>query len=220
MALLDKIRTFVEIRLAEKTQKKILDMIVSMNSRFAAEEWKVRWVHPDNVHLTLRFLGDIDSPMVDLIRDHLMPLGQMTPFRMTVKGIGAFPSFGSPRIIWVGIEDSEKKLEVLAEKMEGALEKMGFKPETRKFRPHITIGRVARRGSKPLVDLVGDLGEEFFGEDEVREFVFMKSELTPQRAVHTPLWSIAFKHRRPEPAVEEKAELKVEEEPPKMAEEP
>ena len=73
----------------------------------------------------------------------------------------------------------------------------------RKFRPHITIGRVVRRGVRPLEDLIGGYGEELFGVDEVREFVFMKSILGREHALHAPLWNVALRQRREEPRNDE-----------------
>ena len=206
MEPLEKIRTFIEVRLSQATHRKIIDFLAHKKPLFDQGEWKVRWVHPDNVHLTLRFIGDIDEPLVTTIRKRLQHLSHMNAFGITVKGLGAFPSFGSPRVIWVGIEDERERLGNLTEKINDELVGLGFKPETRKFRPHVTIGRVVRRGSVPLVDLIGDCSEELFGQDEVKEFIFMKSVLTSQRAVHTPLFNVAFARRRDEHRRQERRE--------------
>jgi 2'-5' RNA ligase len=196
MKPLEKIRTFIEVRLSEKTQKRIIEFSADRNEEFKKEGWKVRWVHPDNVHLTIRFLGDIHAPLVNAVRDALSPLSQLNPFPFAVKGVGAFPSFGSPRVIWVGIADPDERLAQLAARIDDRLASVGFKSEARKFRPHVTIGRVSRRGSTPLADLIGSYDEELFGEEEVREFQFMKSQLGRDRAVHTPLFNVAFRIRR------------------------
>ena len=204
MKPLEKIRTFIEVRLSQATQKTIIDFLAKKKPLFDKGGWKVRWVHPDNVHLTLRFIGDMDAPMVTTVSERLQRLSHTPVFGITVKGLGAFPSFGSPRVIWVGIEDEQENLRSLAEKINDELVALGFKSETRKLRPHVTIGRVARRGSVPLVDLIGDCSEELFGEDEVKECIFMKSVLTSKRAVHTPLFSVTFARRRSEPGREER----------------
>jgi len=206
MKPLEKIRTFIEVRLSEKTQRKILDFVVARNEEFKKEDWKVRWVHPDNVHLTMRFLGDIDLPLVGMIREKLTALSSLGSFPVAVRGVGAFPSFGSPRVIWVGIDDREGKLTQLAGRIEEKLVDIGFRSEGKKFRPHITIGRVNRRGPKSLADLIGAFEQEEFGHDEVREFVFMKSELYRDHALHTPLWNVQLRARRSEPPPEPPAE--------------
>ncbi|MFH1435173.1 MAG: RNA 2',3'-cyclic phosphodiesterase [Pseudomonadota bacterium] len=206
MKPLNMVRTFIEVRLSQATHRNIIDFLARKKPLFEKGNWIVRWVHPDNVHITLRFIGDMDAPLVSMVKERLQRLSQINAFGITVKGLGAFPSFGSPRVIWVGIEDEKERLGNLAARINDELGGLGFKSETRKFRPHVTIGRVARRGSVPLVDLIGDCSEEPFGEDEVKECIFMKSVLTTERAVHTPLFSVAFIRRRSEPRREERRE--------------
>ena len=206
MKPLEKIRTFIEVRLSQATHRNIIDFLAKKKPLFDKGGWNVRWVHPDNVHLTLRFIGNMDESMVAMVSKQLQRLSHINAFRITVNGLGAFPSFGSPRVIWVGIEDEKERLGNLAARINDELVGLGFKSETRKLRPHITIGRVARRGSVPLVDLIGDCSEELFGEDEVKECVFMKSVLARERAVHTPLFSVTLFRRREERRQERRKE--------------
>lgn len=109
---------------------------------------RVRWVRPSNLHLTLRFLGDVDRSAVPeleaAIRAELHSIGR---FEVTFCGIGMFPNWRRPRIIWAKVIEGHEKLIELAKSVNYGLEKAGFSQETRPFRPHLTLGRVVQFSS-------------------------------------------------------------------------
>ena len=107
----------------------------------------VRWVREEGIHVTLRFLGEVDEQRVAALEEALAgAVRQARPFGLTVGGVGAFPSMARPRVLWVGLE-RHPALELLANDVEHALMSLGFEPELRPFHPHVTLGRV-ERGAK------------------------------------------------------------------------
>ena len=143
-----------------------------------------RWVRPENVHLTLRFLGEVPD---DRVAGHheawRRAAAECGPVRLEIGGAGVFPPRGAPRVLWCGVSANHPagEIERLAAALEGAARDEGFAPERRPFRPHLTLAR-ARRGERPGVpagDSVGALGEV-----EAREVVLFRSRLSPQGATY------------------------------------
>jgi RNA 2',3'-cyclic 3'-phosphodiesterase len=130
------IRAFIAVQIAPKTIEKISEAISQLKLCVPG----VRWIQPSNLHVTLKFLGNIEEAKVDPIaqalRDHLRPFSR---FIISAKAIGVFPDPTRPRVLWVGLEGT--RLAVLASAVERALEPLSFLPEKRGFQPHLTIGR-------------------------------------------------------------------------------
>jgi 2'-5' RNA ligase len=149
----------------------------------------VKWVHPENIHLTLKFFANIEESRVDPILQTIEdPIQATSRFSIKVQGMGAFPHPKNPRVIWVGLVDGERVLITFQKELEGALAKIGFEPEGRPFQPHLTVGRV--RTSRGKTDLIGKMEkhrEEEFGHIEVEEIVLFRSELKPTGPIYTPL---------------------------------
>lgn len=146
----------------------------------------VRWVPQENLHVTIRFLGDVEPARVASVEEAIRTTvkGQEAiPVRL--QGLGAFPSPGKPRVIWCGMSHGGAQLTEIAGTLEKALQRLGFPPEKR-FHPHVTLARVKPRArpaplaletwpSPPVLDLVID------------ELVLMKSTLLPRGSEYTPL---------------------------------
>jgi 2'-5' RNA ligase len=112
---------------------------------------EAKWVDERQLHLTIRFIGEVDSRLFDGIKDNLAEVSESS-FILTIKGVGCFPPRKSPRVLWVGIENNETLIR-LAEKVERTLvEKNGLEPDHRKFSPHITIARFR----EPATDKISD----------------------------------------------------------------
>lgn len=119
----------------------------------------VRWVVADGFHVTLKFLGEVDPAQREPIGAALTgAVRRLKPFDVTLGGIGAFPSFDRPRVVWLGVEH-HPALELLANDVEHALRPFGFESELRPFQPHVTIGRTQRdaasSATQPLETLAG-----------------------------------------------------------------
>lgn len=137
-----RIRAFVALPLPEEARARLGGL-----RRAADPAAPVRWVAPDAMHLTLKFLGEIEPERADAVKAALGKLGwDRGAFEFTLAGIGGFPSLARPRVLWAGVTDGAAAVAALAERVEAALEPLGFPREDRRFTPHLTIGRVKDAG--------------------------------------------------------------------------
>jgi 2'-5' RNA ligase len=182
------IRSFLAIELPATVQAKI----GKIEEAAKATSADVRWVSPGKIHLTLKFFGNIEESKIDSIAAAIQgPIGAAKPFHLSVRGTGAFPNLRNPRVIWIGLVDGEGGLAALQKEVESSLEKIGFEPEDRPFRPHLTLGRVkSNRGKEDLIRSVEKYREEEIGTFQVERVVLFKSDLTPTGPIYTSLREI------------------------------
>ncbi len=183
------IRAFIAINIDPRIIREISEAIVQL--RRAIPE--VRWVAPDKIHLTIKFLGDIEPSRVDPIANALEQALKVFPrFTISAKGLGVFPALRRPRVLWVGLEGSQ--LVKLAAKVEAALEPLGFVPEGRGFQPHLTIGRWRQFDgtSKKLAEELERWKRYEFGVSQVEAVALFQSVLKPDGALHQPLRVVAI----------------------------
>ena len=139
-------RTFVAVPLPEDVHRALGALQRSMPRRAGDV---VRWVEPDAIHLTLRFLGGIDPDRVGPISEGLSEAAARSArFTLKLDGPGAFPSLRRPRVLWVGLSGETDRLKQLHGRVEGALVRAGFDPEDRGFQPHLTVGRIRERAPR------------------------------------------------------------------------
>ncbi len=151
-----KIRTFVAVDVAEAVRERAAQLIELL--RGAGGD--VKWVEPHNLHLTLKFLGDVAETEVNSVCQAVARAAAgMPPFLMSVQGAGAFPHIGRPRTIWIGVEEGTEPLQSLQRAVDKALKPLGFPKEQRAFHPHLTLGRI-RRGGPELHALSDRLREQ------------------------------------------------------------
>ncbi len=177
-------RTFVAVELDDACRRGLLDAIESLQR----EAEGVRWVREDQLHLTLKFIGELDErDLPDTIECLQDAVGEVGPFTMRVGGLSGFPPRGTPRVIHVGVEEPTGALMALQEAVEENLaEGVGIKPESRRYIPHVTLGRVKKRSLCPSLDeMRGVLESDDFGAVEVQSMVLMKSDLKPTGAVYS-----------------------------------
>lgn len=184
------IRTFVALDLPVNVQKELAAFCAPLQRLDVA----VSWIRPDRIHLTLKFLGNVEESTVEAIGEALRgAVETVRPFQLRSGGCGAFPSMREMRVIWVGVHGDLEPLTDLHRRVEGALERLGFARENRPFRAHLTLGRVkGRRGLKVLQEALiarqAYQGVIF----DVSEVVLYKSELKPEGAQYTPLKRLPF----------------------------
>jgi len=149
----------------------------------------ISWSRPDGIHLTIKFLGDVEEGKIKEIGKVLERIAEgITPFRLLVEGVGAFPTISSPRVIWVGVKTEGENLLVLQKGLEEGLAQLGFEKETRPFQPHLTLGRIRYlEDKKGLVESYRALGDIKLGGFLVEGIILFKSELKPTGAVYTKL---------------------------------
>jgi 2'-5' RNA ligase len=188
----ERLRCFIAIDIAAPVCAALRDVI----EQFARRKSDVRWVRGDGLHVTLKFLGWIDARRLQQIEAALAQVLRGRPaLRVRVRGLGAFPSFRRPRVLWVGLEGDG--LGELAACVEQAMNQLGFDPEKRGFTPHITLGRVnGMRGWSHVEDTLKTHLTEDFGESTVEVVTLYRSTLHPDGAIYTPLWTIPLGQNR------------------------
>lgn len=147
----------------------------------------VAWVARDNVHLTLKFLGGVETSRLDAVVGALAGVAAgCRPFDLTVRGLGAFPSPARPRVLWAGTGEGAAPAAMLARRVDDALVALGFAPEPRAFAAHVTLGRVRAPRSNPrLAEALA--GGATFGRQRVDRLTLMRSELSRGGARHSEL---------------------------------
>jgi 2'-5' RNA ligase len=147
----------------------------------------LKLVKPQNIHVTMRFLGNITLHMVDSIHEEMKQIS-FTPFNIELKGLGAFPSLRYARVVWTGIRKGADELVNIFNQLEPRLRKLGFKPDRKGFSPHLTIARVRTgRHKAELVRCVEDLADYEFGVIKADCLRLKKSVLTPKGPIYTTL---------------------------------
>jgi 2'-5' RNA ligase len=147
-------------------------------------------VKPEQMHLTLKFLGDVDMreiPQVCAAVERVT--ATIPPFSLRIMGAGAFPNLAHPRTVWLGADEGVEEIIALHDGLEASLAEMGFRAENRRFRPHLTIGRVrnADRGMEELAEVLAEHAEFVAGVIDVDEVVTFSSELERSGPTHEVL---------------------------------
>lgn len=188
---MEKIRAFISIDIdAPEIISKIVQIQKEIESLNAA---KMKPVEPQNLHYTIRFLGNIMSEQVDEIYKILQKV-ELEPFQLVIKGIRAFPSISRPRVIWIGAGDGSEKVVSIYDQIEKELRKLGFKPEGKQYIPHCTIFRVKFVTKKTvLTKKLMDLANITLGSIEVNSVKLKRSQLTPKGPVYTTLREVTAK---------------------------
>ena len=184
----DNIRTFI----AFKLPKNIISSIKKIQEDIKSCAVKAKWINPENIHLTLKFLGNINHTDIERISETIIDTVKgHSPISLAAKGIGVFPNIKRPRVIWVGITGEIEKLTGIQKDIEKNLEELGFPREKRSFKGHLTLGRIKGKiNPKKLLDTMKKF-ERFKSESFIADKVFLfKSELKSTGSVYTELKSI------------------------------
>ncbi len=149
----------------------------------------LRWVAPEAMHITLKFLGEVEDALVGEVTTALeKPLGDVPAFEALFQGLGRFPPRGALRVLWAGIKKGAAELVSLSKIVEAAMEPIGFDREKRPFSPHVTLARVKRGARLRRIDeLVREGKAAVFGSQKVRHVSLIRSVLRPDGAVYTPV---------------------------------
>lgn len=188
------IRAFIAIDLTPEIRTQLDKIAVQMRQRLG--ETPVRWVPAENIHLTLKFLGDVSLAHLDLLKKMLQQeVASHRCFEFSVGGVGAFPSNSRPRVVWVGVE-APPALVALQSGVENEMERLGYAREEREFSAHLTLGRVSRNATPPEVRKIAEVLQTtrvgFMGMVQVQQVHLFKSDLQPNGAVYTRLYSASL----------------------------
>jgi len=178
-------RCFVAVRVPDAVRRRVAELQQALRRA----EADVRWVEEGNLHLTLKFLGEIGEGEAARLGELLsLEAARWPRLKVEYAGAGSFPERGAPRVVWAGLSGDLEKLAGLAAAVERAAEQVGVPREGRPFVAHLTIGRVkSPRNARRLAAAVEQQDGAALGKDEVAEFVLFRSTLTPQGPVYEPL---------------------------------
>jgi len=187
---MERVRSFVAILLSEEVRAAVAAEI----ARLRPLAPRVSWVSPPNLHLTLKFLGELPPEALEQVKEGLTAaVAGAAPFSLHFCGLGAFPGMARPRVVWVGVDEGGQAAQTLQARVEAALTPRGFAREERRYSPHLTIGRV--RDPRGLTQLEGAMARDArveFGRLQVGGLSLMRSDLSPAGARYTELANFPF----------------------------
>lgn len=186
------VRSFIAVELPEEVRTHLADIQRQLKK---ARTPSVKWVDPHSIHLTLKFLGNVETDKLAAITVAIRQSCEgIPPFSLEITGVGAFPNFNRPRVAWVGIKGELDKLIAIQKKLDALLAPMGFPPEDRPFSAHLTLARVRDDMPPPERQAFGKLLQDtkfeasaVFRVDSVN---LMRSQLSPSGAIYTRLDSV------------------------------
>jgi len=186
-----KMRTFIAVEIPEFLREEF----VQLQERLKKSDADVKWVEPENMHLTLKFLGDTEENKMEKISEILKRIAQETKqFEITFSDLGAFPNLNFPKVIWVGVDKGKKELAELATRIENGLLPLGFSKEKRTYSAHLTLGRIRSPKNKDKLKKILEEKIEIKekGKFYLQKIVFFSSKLTPTGPIYTKLAEFPF----------------------------
>ena len=187
----NRLRTFIAVSLPATVLAGVEKLIRSLQASLDG----IHWVEPKNLHVTLKFLGDVPlNDLPQLIKTVTQSVQQVDSFDLTFQGFGVFPNRESPKTIWIGCREGSEELIQLAEKINEGLIPLGFPREHRRFSPHLTIGRVKKASHhSPLLTILDEQQDRSFGSCGVSEVQVFSSELTRRGPIYDELAAIPLR---------------------------
>jgi len=172
-------------------------VVVEKSQRFREEAQAYihgKWTQPQNLHITLQFIGEVDRPtLFELLKTAQEVASTFRPFKITYKGLGVFPHLRRPRILWVGVDSGSGPLKRLAKAVEVANSRIkNIRPDTKPFHPHVTICRMRRVDERKLRFFLRKYQNFIFGEEEVNRIAVIKSTLTPEGPIYSLIEEFHF----------------------------
>jgi len=182
------VRLFVALEIPAAVRDNLATLVKDLRN----SEPKARWVRPENLHVTLKFLGETPSEKLEDIRKALSAVHSEQPVELDFRGLGFFPDERRPRVVWAGV-DASPNVQSLAASIDQALEKIGFPREDRPFTPHLTLARFSspRITEKLRAAMQQNMARES-GLLKTNEFHLIESKLKPSGAEYTRLASFSF----------------------------
>ncbi|MFY9813613.1 MAG: RNA 2',3'-cyclic phosphodiesterase [Dehalococcoidales bacterium] len=181
------IRAFIAVELPGELKQELAALETQLKKNSPPV---VKWVDPESIHITLKFLGETSDAVIDeLLLAMEESVAGVSPFKLEVGKLGAFPAVDRPQVIWVGVSGDMEKLAQLQKNLEQNTEQLRFKRESRPFSPHLTLGRVREGARVKEIQRIGKLLNEtpFTAKHniEAHEINLLKSQLTQAGAIHT-----------------------------------
>lgn len=186
-------RLFVALEIPANVRQELASLIANLRAATGqSAKNRPKWVRPENVHLTLKFIGEVAQDKIAAIRSALAGLPSGEAIQLEFRNLGFFPSERRPRVLWVGMEGSAR-LQTLAADVENTLEHLGIPREQRAFQPHLTLARFEPAGiDAKLSEAVARTASRVFGSMRAREFHLIESTLKPSGAEYTTVQTFQF----------------------------
>jgi RNA 2',3'-cyclic 3'-phosphodiesterase len=180
----EQIRSFIAFDLENE---QVLNRLSAAQKLVIETGADLRLVAPQNIHVTIRFLGDISPGMVEKVYEAMKKV-QFTPFTIQIRGLGVFPSLNYPRVVWAGMTDGVEQLRSIFSQLEPQMRALGFQADAYGFSPHLTIARVRTGANKQrLAELVTKKADYDFGSIKADCLRLKKSQLSPKGPTYSTL---------------------------------
>jgi len=181
------IRSFIAIDI---DNSEIIKRITEAQDALGKSGAHLKLVEPQNIHVTIRFLGEIPQTLVEKVSEEMKHIS-FKPFDVHFHGVGAFPNINRPNVVWIGIGKGAEILSNIFNQLEPGLRGLGFSPDTRGFSPHVTIARVGSGLNRAeLVQAIMSLKEREFGVLHVNSVKLKKSILTPKGPIYSTIYEV------------------------------
>ena len=189
----EQIRSFIAFDIDSDAVRRNLTTVQSMLGQTGAD---LRLVEPQNIHITVRFLGDITPATAEKIFAEMQQV-PFTPFTVQISGVGAFPDLRYPRVVWAGITEGADQLNAVFSQLEPRLRNLGFTPDPKGFNPHLTIARVKTgRNKQQLSEAIAKNANYAFGAINAECLRLKRSDLTPRGPVYSTLKQYCPQHEQ------------------------
>ncbi len=184
------LRAFIAIDISSEVRMRIRQVVTSLQRGINAQS--VRWVAPENIHLTLKFLGDVSPSNLDLLKQVVAQEAALQPpFDLIIRDLGCFPTLRHPRVLWAGVAPSHA-LEKLQRGIDQSTARLGYASDARPFSPHLTLGRVTQHASLEALQKIREALEneqkQHLGTIHATEVILFHSDLRPSGPQYTPLY--------------------------------
>ncbi len=191
---MEPVRAFIAVELPETVRSALSGL---QNRLKEGERAPVKWVNPESVHLTLKFLGNIDLESIPQLSEAISEASRgNAPFRLELSELGGFPNLRAPRVLWVGLRGETASLSALQKNVESALIPLGFPPEKKGFSPHLTLGRVREKATSGdryrLGKAASSLEAVFLPSFTVDSLNLMRSRLSREGAIYSRLQAFSL----------------------------
>lgn len=184
------IRAFIALEISDEARGEVARLEKELKISGA----DVKWVMPESMHLTLKFLGNIPEEKIPVLSRRLDEITSVNaPFEATLHDLGVFPKWDHPRVVWVGLFEGADRVTAIAAQVEEAMAGEGFAKEERKFSPHITIGRVRTTKNKDKLKRIAEGIAVKPVTSRISGIILFRSELSSAGSVYTPLHVAEFK---------------------------
>jgi 2''-5'' RNA ligase len=179
------IRTFIALEINAETRDAIMDDVAELKHDFR----RIKWVGPESLHVTLKFLGDVgEKDLNDIFSAVDEVAARHGPFVVDVETVGVFPNWRAPRVVWAGCGEGKDEIVSLQKNIESNLAELGYEPEKRHFNPHITLGRIKLPADGcGLFDAARGMLDTNYGFMDVDAVTVFMSEMKRSGPVYTPM---------------------------------